>query len=81
MNETAKRLPTPRSRGLPVSVEFQLTVYYRKFNYLDGISRLVAFGGNVATPHRATVPYPRIDQATLCLVKTILMPVLMEDEP
>lgn len=23
MNETAKRLPTPRSRGLPVSVEFQ----------------------------------------------------------
>lgn len=42
MNETAKRLPTPRSRGLPVSVEFQLTVYYRKFNYLDGISRLVA---------------------------------------
>lgn len=35
----------------------------------------------MATPHRATVPYPRIDQATLCLVKTILMPVLMEDEP
>lgn len=35
----------------------------------------------MATPHRATVPFPRIDQATLCLVKTILMPVLMEDEP
>lgn len=39
------------------------------------------FGGNLATPHCVTVPYPHIDQATLCLVKTILMPVLMEDEP